>query len=142
MLGDYSTTLPEQGNDEIAVFTRTLNTLSAALRERIAARASQQRLLESEARFKTLFDMAPLPLTVSDRAGRIIAANRAVTETFGHPVAELIGKRSKKCASGPVQWNASASGICTRTMAPCMAISPACCWPMAAWAAWPSGRPR
>jgi hypothetical protein len=33
-LGDYSTTLPEQGNDEITVFTRTLNT-----HERGAARA-------------------------------------------------------------------------------------------------------
>ncbi|MFC0169189.1 ATP-binding protein [Pseudoduganella danionis] len=97
VLGDYSTTLPEQGNDEITVFTRTLNTLSAALRERIKQlELSQQRLLESEQRFKTLFDMAPLPLTVSDRAGRMIAANRAVTETFGHPVAELIGKRSEE----------------------------------------------
>ncbi|MYN46983.1 PAS domain S-box protein [Pseudoduganella sp. FT93W] len=97
VLGDYSNTLPEQGNDEITVFTRTLNTLSAALRERIKQlELSQQRLLESEQRFKTLFDMAPLPLTVSDRAGRMIAANRAVTETFGHPVAELIGKRSEE----------------------------------------------
>ncbi len=95
VLGDYSTTLPEQGNDEITVFTRTLNTLSAALRERIRQlELSQQRLLESEQRFKTLFDMAPLPLTVSDRAGRVIAANRAVTETFGLNVSELIGKRT------------------------------------------------
>jgi nitrate/nitrite-specific signal transduction histidine kinase len=35
-LGDYSKALPVQGDDEIAVFTRTLNTMSAALRERIA----------------------------------------------------------------------------------------------------------
>lgn len=94
-LGDYNKALPVEGDDEIAVFTRTLNAMSAALRERIAQlEQSQQRLSESEARFKTLFDMAPLPLTVSDRDGRIVAANRAVTHTFGAGAANLIGKRS------------------------------------------------
>ncbi|MES2352424.1 MAG: HAMP domain-containing protein, partial [Pseudomonadota bacterium] len=67
-LGDYSKALPVEGGDEITVFTRALNTMSATLRERIAQlEQSQLRLSESEARFKTLFDMAPLPLTVSDR---------------------------------------------------------------------------
>ncbi|WP_373990689.1 ATP-binding protein [Duganella sp. BuS-21] len=94
-LGDYSKALPVHGDDELAVFTRTLNAMSAALRERIAAlEQSQQRLSESEARFKTLFDMAPLPLTVSDREGRIVAANRALTHTFGQGADHLIGKRS------------------------------------------------
>ncbi|MHA4869750.1 sensor histidine kinase [Duganella sp. PWIR1] len=94
-LGDYSKALPVHGDDELAVFTRALNAMSAALRERIAAlEQSQQRLSESEARFKTLFDMAPLPLTVSDRDGRIVAANRALTHTFGQGADRLIGKRS------------------------------------------------
>jgi PAS domain S-box-containing protein len=94
-LGDYSKALPVHGDDELAVFTRALNAMSAALRERIAAlEQSQQRLSESEARFKTLFDMAPLPLTVSDREGRIVAANRALTHTFGQGADHLIGKRS------------------------------------------------
>ncbi|MYM21747.1 PAS domain S-box protein [Duganella sp. FT135W] len=93
--GDYSKALPVQGDDEIAVFSRTLNAMSAALRERIAQlEQSQQRLSESEARFKTLFDMAPLPLTVSDRDGRIMAANRALVHTFGPTATQLIGKRS------------------------------------------------
>jgi PAS domain S-box-containing protein len=93
--GDYSRALPVQGDDEIAVFTRALNTMSAALRERIAQlEQSQRRLSESEARFKTLFDMAPLPLTVSDREGRIVAANRAVLHTFGPAATNIVGKRS------------------------------------------------
>ncbi|WP_229259842.1 sensor histidine kinase [Duganella aquatilis] len=93
--GDYSKALAVHGADEIAVFTRALNTMSAALRERIAQlEQSQRRLSESEARFKTLFDMAPLPLTVSDREGRIIAANRALLHTFGKAAINLIGKRS------------------------------------------------
>ncbi|SHN20231.1 PAS domain S-box-containing protein [Duganella sacchari] len=94
-LGDYNKALAVHGDDEIAVFTRTLNAMSAALRERIAElETSQQRLSESEARFKTLFDMAPLPLTVSDREGRIITANRALIQTFGSNALNLIGKRS------------------------------------------------
>jgi PAS domain S-box-containing protein len=93
--GDYSKALPVHGDDEIAVFTRTLNAMSAALRERIAQlEQSQQRLSESEARFKTLFDVAPLPLTVTDREGRIVAVNRAVAHTFGRVAANLVGKRS------------------------------------------------
>jgi PAS domain S-box-containing protein len=94
-LGDYSKALPVQGNDEIAVFTRAMNSMSATLRERIAQlERSELKLVESEARFKTLFDMAPLPLTVSDRDGRIVAANRAVMATFGEAARDLIGKRS------------------------------------------------
>ncbi|WP_229263028.1 ATP-binding protein [Duganella dendranthematis] len=96
-LGDYSKALPVHGDDEIAIFTRTLNTMSAALRERIAQlEQSQRRLSESEARFKTLFDMAPLPLTVSDREGRIVAANRAVRHTFGSAADNIVGKRSSE----------------------------------------------
>ena len=94
-LGDYSQAVPEQGNDEITVFTRSLNAMSAALRERIARlQQSEQRLSESEARFKTLFEMAPLPLTVTDREGVIQAANRALIDAFGDSAQQLVGRRS------------------------------------------------
>ncbi|MBA5636384.1 PAS domain S-box protein [Duganella sp. LX20W] len=86
---------PRREGDEIDQFSRSLNAMSAALRQRVAQlEQSQQRLSESEARFKTLFDMAPLPLSVTDFDGHIIAANQALTRTFGHPVDELIGRRS------------------------------------------------
>jgi len=110
--GDFSKALPVQGDDEIAVFTRALNTMGATLRDRIAQlEQSQLRLSESEARFKTLFDMAPLPLTVSDRDGRIMAANRALIHTFGPAATELVGKRSDEVAfwASPLEreriWN-------------------------------------
>ncbi|TFW30392.1 sensor histidine kinase [Duganella callida] len=94
-LGDYSEALPVRGTDEIALFARTLNAMSEAMRERIARlEQSEHRLSESEARFKTLFEMAPLPLTVSDRDGHIMAANRALRATFGPAADNLIGKRS------------------------------------------------
>jgi PAS domain S-box-containing protein len=87
--------LPESGGDELEVVTHSLNLMSAALRERIAQlEESQRRLRESEERFRTLFDMTPLPLSVSDQDGRIIGANQALVRTFGTPLHELIGKRS------------------------------------------------
>ncbi len=87
--------LPESGGDELEVVTHSLNLMSTALRERIAQlEESQCRLSESEERFRTLFDMTPLPLSVSDQDGRIIGANQALVRTFGIPLHELIGKRS------------------------------------------------
>ncbi|MES2116120.1 MAG: ATP-binding protein [Pseudomonadota bacterium] len=86
---------PRRVGDEIDQFSRSLNAMSAALRQRVAQlEQSQQRLSESEARFKTLFDMAPLPLSVTDFDGHIIGANQALARTFGHPVNELVGLRS------------------------------------------------
>jgi len=86
---------PEGEGDEIEVYARSLNSMSVALRERVLQlEASQQRLSESEARFKTLFDMAPLPLSVTDRNGHIIGANQALTRAFGYGPEQLIGQRS------------------------------------------------
>ena len=96
--GEFSQ-LPEHGGDELQVVTHSLNLMSAALRERIAQlEESQRRLSESEERFRTLFDMTPLPLSVSDQDGRIIGANQALVRTFGIPLHELIGKRSDEVA--------------------------------------------
>ncbi|MCE3263288.1 MAG: hypothetical protein K0R43_2367 [Pseudoduganella sp.] len=87
--------LPESGGDELEVVTHSLNLMSSALRERIAQlEESQRRLRESEERFRTLFDMTPLPLSVSDQDGRVIGANQALVRTFGIPLHDLIGKRS------------------------------------------------
>ena len=89
----------------------------AALRERIAQlEESQRRLRESEERFRTLFDMTPLPLSVSDQEGRIIAANQALARTFGTPLHELIGKRSDEVTfwASPSSPARSASPIVRR----------------------------
>ena len=87
--------LPEGGGDELEVVSHSLNLMSSALRERIAElEDSQSRLRESEERFRTLFDMTPLPLSVTDLEGRTIGANQALVRVFGVPLHELIGKRS------------------------------------------------
>ncbi|MES2257810.1 MAG: ATP-binding protein [Pseudomonadota bacterium] len=93
--GAFGGPLPENGGDEIDVYTRSLNTMGTALRERVAQlEDSERRLSESEARFKTLFDMAPLPLSVTDRDGRIVGANQALVHTFGYSAEVLIGQDS------------------------------------------------
>jgi PAS domain S-box-containing protein len=95
MKSAFGRSLPEGDGDEIEVYARSLTSMSVALRERVLQlEASQRRLSESEARFKTLFDMAPLPLSVTDRHGHIIGANQALTRAFGYGEEQLIGKRS------------------------------------------------
>lgn len=55
---------------------------------------AEQALRESEARYKTLFEAASDAIMILDtegsRAGRIVAANRAATETTGYTVDELL----------------------------------------------------
>jgi PAS domain S-box-containing protein len=93
--GQFGQLLPAQGGDELEVVTHSLNTMSAALRQRVdQLDESQRKLRESEERFRTLFDMTPLPLSVSDQEGRIIGANQALTRTFGARLEQLIGKSS------------------------------------------------
>ena len=97
--GDFGHQLPEQGGDELEVFSRSLNTMSAALRQRIGELdQAEVRLRESEARFHTLFDTAPVALVVTDRDGHLMAVNQALTRVFGHRADDVVGKRSDEIA--------------------------------------------
>ena len=93
--GEYGAQLPETGNDEVETFARVMNRMSHTLFERIRQlEDSERRLAESETRFKTLFNLAPVPLTVTDQDGRFIGVNLALTRVFGHEMQSLIGKTS------------------------------------------------
>jgi PAS domain S-box-containing protein len=61
---------------------------AAAERERLRA---EQRLQESEARYRDLYENAPNAYVVVGTDGRILNVNRRVTELLGYPVAELVG---------------------------------------------------
>jgi PAS domain S-box-containing protein len=99
--GDYGTLLPEQGGDEIEIVSRSLNTMNLALRSRIGElEQAERRLSESEARFKVLFDLAPVPLAVTDHEGLIAAANLALQRAFG----ESRGVAQGKSWSGAGFW--------------------------------------
>jgi PAS domain S-box-containing protein len=91
--GHFDEEVPEWGGDELQMFSRSLNTMSVALRERIRQLDdAAQRLRESEARFQTLFDTAPVPLAVTRSDGSITAVNRALTRIFGQAQADMLGK--------------------------------------------------
>jgi PAS domain S-box-containing protein len=61
---------------------------AAAEFERLRA---ELRLRESEARFRDLFENAPNAYVVVATDGRIVSANRRVTEMFGYPLDEMVG---------------------------------------------------
>ena len=91
--GDFEEIVSERSGDELEVFSRTLNHMSLALRERIAQLVNaEQRLLESEERFKILFDTAPVSLMVTDDAGKFIAINQAWITTSGLARENVVGQ--------------------------------------------------
>ncbi|HNX49915.1 MAG TPA: PAS domain S-box protein [Thermoanaerobaculaceae bacterium] len=70
-------------------------TLTRALREWEAMqgrRRAEQALRDSEARFRSLFEAAPLAYQSLDEEGRIIEVNRAWRELLGYPSDEVIGQ--------------------------------------------------
>lgn len=95
--GDFEELISERGGDELEVYSNALNTMSLALRERIAQLVNaEQRLLESEERFKILFDTAPVSLMVTDSVGKFMAINQAWLTTSGLPRDSVIGKHSSE----------------------------------------------
>jgi PAS domain S-box-containing protein len=61
---------------------------AAAERERMRA---EQRLQESEARYRDLYENAPNAYVIVGTDGRILNVNRRVTELLGYPADELVG---------------------------------------------------
>lgn len=98
-LGDYSKALAVDGDDEIAAFARALNTMSAALRERIAQlEHSELRLSEAKRDLKDL--NVSLESRVSERSAALERANAdlsAALSTLQRTQVELLA--SEKMAS-------------------------------------------
>ena len=65
------------GDNELALLAESLD---KALTER---EQSERRTAESERRFRSLFDGAPIPLFEVDGAGRLVRANQAMAELLG-----------------------------------------------------------
>src|SRR5262245_33936568 len=64
---------------------------AAAEFERLRA---EQRLGESEARYRDLFENAPVAYWVVGLDGRILSANRRWSELIGYPLSEIVGQLS------------------------------------------------
>ena len=65
-----------------------------------ARKAADQRLLESEARFRMLLETAPAAIMLTDTAATIIQANRHASELFGYRPGELAGRPIRKLIPG------------------------------------------
>ena len=51
-----------------------------------------QRLAQSEARFRTLVEQAPIGTCIVDEHGTVEAVNQALADIYGYSVAELRGR--------------------------------------------------
>jgi PAS domain S-box-containing protein len=69
-------------------FFRIFAARATAERERLRA---EERLRESEARYRDLYENAPSAYVIVGTDGRIVRVNRRVTELLGYPVDELVG---------------------------------------------------
>jgi len=99
--GDFSARPPARGNDELDFFSRSLNTMSSALRARISdLDQAERRLGESEERFRVLFDTAPVSLIVTNGEGAKLASNLTFSRVFGQSDAQL----RDKCSSDVDFW--------------------------------------
>jgi PAS domain S-box-containing protein len=79
---------PLPADQRRGIIFRIFAARAAIERERMRA---EQRLRESETRYRDLFENAPNPYLIVGTDGRIEAANRRVTELFGYPLEELVG---------------------------------------------------
>src|SRR5262249_10224784 len=52
---------------------------------------AEQRLQDSEARYRDLFENAPNAYLIVGNDMRVVSANRRVTEMFGYPLEEVVG---------------------------------------------------
>jgi PAS domain S-box-containing protein len=56
---------------------------------------AKKMVLESESKYKTLFDVSPMALGVFDYSGNLIASNRAALELFGFTDEQIVGVNLK-----------------------------------------------
>ncbi|NOU47755.1 MAG: PAS domain S-box protein [Bacteroidales bacterium] len=81
--GNYNARTQITGTDEAALLAGEFNAMLDTLAERKAE------LDESELRFRKLFNLAPLPMAMSDNTGKLNDFNENFIETFGYHSNEL-----------------------------------------------------
>lgn len=74
----------------LLIFTVLVVQTGAEARARRLAWLRGEELLATETRFRSLFDLLPLGVTVTDERGRIVASNHASQELLGIPADDLL----------------------------------------------------
>jgi len=85
--GDLDFRIEARDNDEVGDLSRAFNKMTSDLRAAAVA------ILEERRRYRELFDAAPDGYVVTDCAGTIQAANRAMGVLLGVDAEELVGQR-------------------------------------------------
>src|SRR5919198_249221 len=62
---------------------------------------SEQALRDSEARFRSFMEHAPVEMVVKDLDGRIRMVSRAVEEIWDRPASELLGRHTSDISDSP-----------------------------------------
>jgi PAS domain S-box-containing protein len=83
--GDLAARIPSKGGDELASLAASIDELLARIE------ASQQKLRESEARFKLLFERLADAVFITGYDGEILEANEAALRQTGYSREELLG---------------------------------------------------
>ena len=61
-------------------------------------RQADRELRESEEKYRKLFELSPIGITILDMKGVITASNPAVAEVGGYPADEIVGKHFSRIA--------------------------------------------
>ncbi|MCH7695594.1 MAG: EAL domain-containing protein [Proteobacteria bacterium] len=92
---DIVTALSLGANDYI-VKPVDMPVLRARINTHLSHKESEDVLRESEDRFRSVFENAPIGMGLGDKEGNILQVNRAACEMVGYTKAELIGKNYLK----------------------------------------------
>jgi len=82
----------------LAQAVQTASRLRQALEEQ---QRSEQALRDSEARFRSFMEHAPVEMVVKDLDGRIRMVSRAVEEIWNRPAEELLGRHTSDISDSP-----------------------------------------
>jgi PAS domain S-box-containing protein len=82
----------------LAQAVQTASRLRRALEEQ---QRSEQALRDSEARFRSFMEHAPVEMVVKDLDGRIRMVSRAVEEIWDRPAEELLGRHTSDISDSP-----------------------------------------
>jgi PAS domain S-box-containing protein len=85
--GDLDFRIEARSNDEVGDLSHAFNRMTARLQ------AATEEVRKERRRYQELFDFAPDGYVVTDRAGTIQAANRAMGELLGEPAPHLPGQK-------------------------------------------------
>lgn len=66
--------------------------INGAVQDITASRLAEQALRENEAKFRTIFELAPYGITIQQQDGKFLAANQAFLNRFGLSAEQLEGK--------------------------------------------------